>query len=65
MKHLAIAAAASCLLSSMSFADDTAIGRIQMIQPYVPQSLVYVHLQGLPQLNGGGVPEQLLRRTYG
>jgi hypothetical protein len=34
------------------------IGKIQMIYPYLPQGLVYVHMQGYPTLNGGACPSQ-------
>ena len=49
----------SLLLASVSLgvkADDGVIGKIQMIQPYLPQGLVYFTLQGAPTLNGGSCP---------
>jgi hypothetical protein len=48
--------AALTLVASNAFADATVIGQIQMLQPYSPQGLVYVELQGAPQLDGGGCP---------
>ncbi len=48
--------AASALFASNAYADATVIGQIQMLQPYSPQGLVYVEMQGAPQLDGGGCP---------
>ena len=36
--------------------DDSAIGKIQMIQAYIPQGLVYFTLKNSPTLDGGGCP---------
>lgn len=53
-KNLMASVVASLVLTSAAFADDAVVGRIQMIQPYIPAQAVYVHLQGYPQLDGGG-----------
>ena len=44
------------LSTPAAFADASVVGQIQMVQPYSPQGLVYIEMQGAPQLDGGGCP---------
>ena len=45
---------AMLLGSGLSYSDTSVVGKVHMIQPYIPQGLVYIHLDGHPNLNGGG-----------
>ena len=53
MRQSTLCALVALLFSPAALADDSVVGRIQMLQPYSPQNLVYVQLVGKPQLNGG------------
>ncbi|WP_133498428.1 hypothetical protein [Cognatilysobacter terrigena] len=47
-------------LFSSADAEEAVRGKIQMIQPTLVQSLVYVHLQGYPTVDGGGCRSQFM-----
>jgi hypothetical protein len=41
-----------CVCVGAARADEELVGKIQMIQPYLPQNMVYVHLKGYPEMAG-------------
>jgi hypothetical protein len=44
------------LIAMVSLADTSIIGKVRRIYPSLAGNVVYVDLQGLPQLDGGGCP---------
>lgn len=54
LQNLAVSLFLFGMLIGTATSDDSVIGKIQMIQAYTPQGLVYFTLKNSPTLDGGG-----------